>query len=96
MPLACAACPPTVLNWIECLRHRTYKEYFDIEKQKPPEEKTVPGPLVPYTANAMRNRLPVKFPNEAIKGARFCAPRNVSTIKCASLRLSKLEADSMQ
>merc|ERR1711998_640819 len=58
----------------------TYKEYFDIEKQKPPEEKTVPGPLVPYTANAMRNRLPVKFPNEAIKGARFCAPRNVSTI----------------
>jgi hypothetical protein len=64
----------------------------------------VPGPLVPYHENAMRNRyfypqrslpaslvilkfpacrMPVKFPNEAIKGARFCAPRNVSTITYA-------------
>lgn len=31
----------------------------------------------------------MKFPNEAIKGARFCAPRNVSTITYAGCFLAE-------
>mmetsp|Transcript_27948 Transcript_27948/g.73746 ORF Transcript_27948/g.73746 Transcript_27948/m.73746 type:complete len:97 (-) Transcript_27948:293-583(-) len=33
--------------------------------------------LFPYHPNAICNRLPVKFNNEPIPAARFCAPRNV-------------------
>lgn len=58
----------------------TYKEFHSVDTKASSGKKAVPGPLVPYHENAMRNRMPVKFPNEAIKGARFCAPRNVSTI----------------
>ena len=36
---------------------RTYKEFFNATQHKPSEgAKPVPGPLVPYHENAMRNR----------------------------------------
>lgn len=38
-------------------------------------------PLVPYSENSRRNRLPVHFDNEPKKHARFCAPRNVSIVE---------------
>jgi hypothetical protein len=43
-------------------------------------------PLVPYQAEAMRSRLPVKFENEAVPYKRYCAPSNLTqfTIKDGS------------
>ena len=41
-------------------------------------------PLVPYSPNAGRNRLPVHFDDEPVKHARFCAPRNVSIVEYVS------------
>mmetsp|Transcript_17703 Transcript_17703/g.43941 ORF Transcript_17703/g.43941 Transcript_17703/m.43941 type:complete len:152 (-) Transcript_17703:363-818(-) len=55
----------------------TYKNTFVPPKVTDSGKK----PLVPYQANAPRNRMPVKFPNEAVPHQRFCAPRNTSTVQ---------------
>ena len=39
--------------------------------------------LTPYDPNALRNRLPVKFRDEAIPCVRFCKARGEHTYECA-------------
>ena len=40
-------------------------------------------PLTKYHPNALRNRMPVHFANEAAPQRRFCQPRNQHTHECA-------------
>lgn len=74
----------TCLNW--CTHRRcsplvchlsTMKESYVDPTQK--------EPLVKYHPLALRNRLPVVFDNAPIPMARFCKPRNTSSVnyKCA-------------
>jgi hypothetical protein len=62
----------------------TYKQFYELGVELPSvQKKQASGvrykqKLVPYHPNATCNRLPVKFDNEPVPNARFCAPRNVS------------------
>eukprot|EP00802_Teleaulax_amphioxeia_P024176 Tamp_24843.p1 GENE.Tamp_24843~~Tamp_24843.p1 ORF type:complete len:121 (-),score=17.37 Tamp_24843:104-466(-) len=64
----------------------TYKEFHEVGAQLPSQVKisspkqTFRPKLQVYTPEAICNRLPVIFNNEAIPCARFCAPRNVHQV----------------
>mmetsp|Transcript_36180 Transcript_36180/g.72975 ORF Transcript_36180/g.72975 Transcript_36180/m.72975 type:complete len:191 (+) Transcript_36180:55-627(+) len=62
----------------------TYRQFYELGVELPTMQKKqsphvkYKQKLVPYNPIATCNRLPVKFENEPVPHARFCAPRNVS------------------
>lgn len=64
----------------------SYKEFYEVGAQLPSQTKitspkqTFRPKLQPYHPEAICNRLPVVFDNEAIPCVRYCAPRNVHQV----------------